>query len=142
MLEESLAIDEGNILTVSREHAVLYVEAARYREEKTRDLFHARDRLDTIRSKVSRHFRKREANSKMTETALKEMVVQSKLVIEAQAAYNEAEVSEHFARWLLDAYAERGRMIRIVANLIGAEVAVENWVEVRKAVHDKYGDAE
>lgn len=130
-LIEGLDVDDMDVIGAARSQAGLYVKAVRYRVQKMRRRIEAESTLDTVKTDLALRIREKERQQAgvkrkpMTETHIKELLLRNPRYREALDDYNEALVEEEFGRKLTDAFDHRGKAIRVVADLIGHEVALE-----------------
>lgn len=146
-LLDKLDIDEVDVVTAAREQPGLYLKAARYRVKKMRSKRKAISELEQMRTELALQIRKKDTvnKRKRTESNIKELLMQKPELVQTMRKVSMAEEEEELAKRLLDAFDHRGKSIRVIADLIGVEVAMEkkmgeyrNLVDLKKDVKSKY----
>lgn len=107
------------------EQPKLLLESSRYRVTKMRRRQELEAALTVTSSFVAQRLRKEENEKKVTEAYIRERSAKNPKVIQAQKDLDEAKVAEVWGKHLLDAYHERGSMIKALVQLMGAEAALE-----------------
>jgi len=125
----------------------LMLSASHYRVQKLRKRQEVEAAFNRINSDAA--LKLREEGGKKTEAYIRQKCEILPEVIQAQAELDEAKVLEVWGKHLLDAYHERGSMIKALVQLMGAEAALEmkfireehlrmGGKELRRRVQAKY----
>lgn len=118
---------EDTLIRAHLEQASLLSEASQYHIRKMRE----RMRLDSANTEAQTSTAlklRRTATEKLTEPAIKELVAGNKDVVAAKNNLDEAKAMEAWAKSLVDAYHERGSMIRSLVDLVGTSAIMESRV--------------
>jgi hypothetical protein len=122
LLIQHLDFSEENIIMADREQPGYFLEASRYRVKKLRSRIAKESALDSEKAKASLFFRSKKGKREgVTEAYIKEKVVLDPRVQKSRELYDRSLVYEEWAKLLLEAYRERGRAIKTLAELLGAE---------------------
>jgi len=124
----SLEWDEDAFEDAVREQPKLYLEASRYRAVKARRKARAEFGLAqaTAEKKLVLRSKRDKAGRKMlTEPAIAEGAVLSPEYVIARRALDDAYVGEELAKAIMEAYRQRGQMLKIIADIRTSEVASE-----------------
>ena len=147
LLVDGLNIEETDLVTAAKEQPRLYLLASRYRVQKMRQRIRVTSEYNALRTRLALEIRRKDTGSKKpkTESYIKELLTKNKDLAEALEVVNRAEEEEELAKRLLDAYDHRGKSIRVVADMIGAEIAMErkmgeykDLVDLKKQLGKKY----
>jgi len=149
LLTEKIDIDEIDIITASKEQPGLFLKAARYRVQKMRKRVRAASYYDTIKTEAALVIRKKDSakNPKkpMTESHLKELLLQNPDIVDARDALDKAKEEEEIAKLFLAAYEQRQESIQTISRMIGHELSVEKkmgdykeYADLKKRAKAKY----
>ena len=116
---------EETLAQAHLEQAGLLFAASEYRIQKLRDRLRVDAACSEAETSAAMKLR-RTSEEKLTEAAIKEVVSASKDVVIARRNADEAKVMDEFAKILVDAFHERGSMIKSLVNLVGASAASES----------------
>lgn len=128
LLVRRLSWDEDEFEEAVREQPSLYLEASRYRALKARRLKRAEFSLSTTTAETKTKLRtKRDKGGRklLTEPATAETATIDPAVVVARKKLDEAYVQDELAKSLMEAYRQRGQMLKIVADIRASEVASE-----------------
>lgn len=130
LLEHIDFIDE-EVELAARGLPKLFMEGARYRVRVLRKRQAAEQKRDTVKVDAAIEVRHtaQEKGYKVTEAGIKELVESTPSVREAIAEVVHLQALEEFAKLLLEAYRYKNRSIQVVANLTGAERAMERYFD-------------
>jgi hypothetical protein len=129
-LLKNLDFSEKSVADAARNQAQLFAEASRYYVKKMRVRIQAEQHMEFVESEVNLQIRwhDKEKGDKRTEGHVKALINKSKRVVAARKEYARAQTEETWSKLLVDAYRHRNGAIRIVADLLGAEIAFENKI--------------
>ncbi len=143
-------IDEEVADAAKRQPAFLLV-AGIYRVRKMRKKQRREAKLKLYRAQKAKQIRTdlSELGQRVTDKQVEERLSRSKTIIELTRLLEEAEQEEEFAKLLLDSWRMRGSSLKIVADLVGAEVYVSRRMDgsdgsetelarIRKKIKEKY----
>lgn len=120
-LMDKLDFTEENVVTADREQASLFLEASRYRVKKLRHRIQTESVLDSAKAQAALLLRAKKKELDLTESCIKDRLTLNPNVKAAREKYDNAQVGEEWSRLLLEAYKERGRAIKTMAEILGAE---------------------
>ena len=127
-LVDKLEWDEDAFEDAVREQPRLYLEASRYRALKARRQARAKFALtNTVAEKklILRGRKDRAGRKQLTESAVTESAALTEDVKDAQKNLDDAYVQEELAKAIMEAYRQRGQMLKIIADIRSSEVASE-----------------
>lgn len=130
-LLKALDFTPETIAQAATEQPGLFMVAAEYRVDKLRARATAAVAHERIRAEQSLKLRAeaRESGEKLTEAGIQDHLAVNRYAQEAAGSLAAAEESEEFAKLLLEAYRMRRDCLRVVAELVGVEVAMQKAVE-------------
>ena len=147
-LISTLDFTDEDVLSAAKAQPLLYVHAVRFRIQQMRKRTKAESALSVLRSVKALALRQKgaAAGDRVTEGSIKERLDCDKEVLKASKQFNDAEQWEEYSKLLLEAFRMRRDALKVVADLIGAEVYVQRRVddspsELQKAkrrLQDKY----
>lgn len=147
-LLDSLDFTDEQIVDASKVQPLLFMEAARYRAKAMRKRSRLEAALSVARAERAGKFRssKKEVGDRVTEGQVQERLNKDPTIASLQASVDEAEVEEEYAKLLLEGFRMRRDALKVVADVIGAEIYVSKissgqMTELRKIkrrLEDKY----
>jgi hypothetical protein len=112
-----LAVVDENIINEAIRQPLLFVDAARYRVSKMREVSRSIARLESFVSEFGLRVRAKGAgDQRLTEGFVKSKIQRSPTYKKLQSAVHDAERKQEFAKLLLEAYRMRRDAIRIIAD--------------------------
>ena len=156
-LVEKLALDEDSFEEEVREQPKLFLEASRYRAMKMRKRATASFMYDRAMAEVKLEGRKLKddkGKKKLTEGALSDRALLSDNAHKYRTDMDEAYLDEELAKGLVEAWRQRGQMLKIISDIRCSEVGSEirsvrenlirddmkrNSQSLRERVDRKYG---
>jgi hypothetical protein len=113
-----LAVVDENIVSEAIRQPSLFIDAARYRVSKMREVSRAKAELDSCMSSIGLRIRAKGAggDQRTTEGYVKSKILRSPTYNKLQSAVHDAERKEEFSKLLLEAYRMRRDAIRIIAD--------------------------
>jgi len=126
-LLEKLSFVEEETGPAAREQPMLYLYAARLRVQALRRTEKAKAALKLIRSQKAAKIREEVAGSgeRATEGRVGELLTVSKVIQKAEEELRIAEEQEEYTKHILEAYRMRRDALKVVVELLGAEVYVQ-----------------
>jgi hypothetical protein len=123
-------VDE-EVANAAKEQPMLYLTAARFRIQKMQRRIQAESSLAVTKAQRGAKFRAKvaEGGERVTEGRVNEMLVKDKEVRQLEDTARAAAEQEEFAKMLLDAYRMRKDALKIVVDLMGAELYVQRSME-------------
>ena len=147
-LVRSLDFSDEEAAEAARTQPALFLLASIYRVQKMRKRQRREAKLKVIRSQYAKQVRREltELGQRITDKQIEERLTRHKHVIELEAVLARAEQEEEFAKLLLTSMHMRRDALKVVAELVGAEVYVSRRLEnsgtelteIRKRLKEKY----
>lgn len=127
-----LVIVDVNVKNEAMEQPMLFIQAARYRVARMRDVSRAKSELEATMSGLSLVVRaKGRGQERMTEGYVKARILKNPKTKLLQRALQKAEEREEFSRLLLEAFRMRRDAIRIIAEMQNYE-GIRGTAEVER----------
>lgn len=144
-LLRNLDFDEKELTKAARLQSKLMLKAARVYVQASRRRNEIEAKFDLLKSELASEIR--ESTKIKSEGHLKELLVQDKEYRRMKRKLDRAKQLEDIADSLKSAYMQRAGMIRVVSDVIGAEMAtgvrlqerVRAMDEARRKIKEKYG---
>jgi hypothetical protein len=146
LLEKLDFVDE-DVVNAAKAQPTLFLTASRFRIQCMRLSTKAASKLETMRAEKSLAIRRKALSTaeKLTEGGISDKLRADEEVVKAQSACDKAKELEEFSKLVLDAYRMRRDALRIVSDLIGAEVFVQKHIagdnelsNAKKRLKEKY----
>lgn len=145
---DSLDFSDEDIVEAAKKQPKLFLEATRFRVRKMRERIGAESKLKALQAAKGSKYRKTLASpgTRVTEGQISERVTANAEVKRALEAYQDTQEAEEFAKLLLEAFRMRRDALKIVAELIGAEIYISKlgfgqtteMEKTRKRLENKY----
>lgn len=129
-LLKALDFSPENIVQSASEQPRLFMQAAEYRMEKYRARITAKMHRDAVSAAMSLGMREdaRTAGTRITEGQLDAMLLTNIQISRVEREYAEADAEQEYAWLLIEAYRQRRDCLKIVADLVGTEIAMQKAV--------------
>ena len=148
-LVKSLDFTDEMTAEAARIQPKLFLLASINRVQKMRRRQKLEAKLKLVRSQCAKKIRQHmtEVGERATDKMIEERLTRNKEVAELSAKVDFATTQEEFAKMLQESYRQRGSSLKIVAELVGAEVYVSRRMEgagdseldrIRKKLGEKY----
>lgn len=147
-----LAFAPEGVVMAATEQPKLFLAAAEYRMSRYRERSQFEMALKKAEAEYSIELRHnaKASGERVTEGHIAEQVLVNKLLASRRETLAEVEEREEFAKLLLEAYRMRRECLRIVSDLVGAEIAMTKAVaagseraqELRRTIASKYRGAD
>lgn len=125
-LLKQLDFSDEEVVYASKSQPKLFVEAIRFRVQMMRDRTEIESQLSLAKSKKSAKFRAllKERGERATEGQVQERMGADPEIVSLTAQLNSAEQAEEYAKLLLEAFRMRRDALKVVADVIGAELFI------------------
>jgi hypothetical protein len=147
-LLKALDFSPENVVQSASEQPRLFMQAAEYRMEKYRARVAAKMHRDAVSAAISLSIREdaRQVGERTTEAQLEAMLLTNVKVSHVEQEYATADAEQEHAWLLMEAYRQRRDCLKIVADLVGTEIAMqkavamgaEKMTSVRSKLRDKW----
>ena len=149
-LVKSLDFSDEETAEAARLQPKLFLLASIYRVQKMRRRQLLESKLKLLRSQYAKKIRTEmsEVGERGTDKMVEERLSRNKDIVQLMRRLDKANVQEEFAKMLQESYRQRSSSMKIVAELVGAEVYVSRKMEgagdteltrIRKKLDEKYG---
>lgn len=148
-LVKSLDFTDEETAEAARVQPKLFLLASIYRVQKMRRRQMLESKLKLLRSQCAKKIRQymTEVGERATDKMVEERLTRNREIAELTLRVEKAITREEFAKMLQESYRQRGSSLKIVAELVGAEVYVSRRMEgagdtelerIRKKLGEKY----
>lgn len=147
-LVNGLSFSDEEVVDAAKSQPTLFLHASRLRIQTMRNRVTAEAKLKAAEADRAGKFRLRgkEAGERITEGQVKERLARIPEIIALTKAVTDAEEYEEWSKLLLEAYRMRRDALKVVADMLGAEVYVSRMQsgqvtemsKIRKKLEDKY----
>lgn len=124
---DALKFSDEQIEKAARQQPALVLTAARYRVKKMRRQHRKEAALKLLRAEKAKKFRRlllENGQQRVTDKEIEEKLLRDSDIQEAMKELDESEEHEELSKLLMEAVRARGSSMKIIADLIGAEIYV------------------